>query len=226
MTSTRKPIRPAIIHQGTVVALRPEVPGGHSGAVNAGEQACAIVKNDAAYVARYTRWLVASTVPTGPAVWSIVAMVPGIHDAFVAVAEPPHGIVTSELLPLALTLNVPVPTVPISHHRVIVTPPDRAAAAACAGLIAITAAMTESSPTHDACIQPLIRSRRPFSTHLGIGFALRTLRNSSWADQEYVGATPVPRPAAVRRRIQRRVWPSKRPPARGDRSSRSRGRHR
>jgi len=59
---------PAIIHQGTVVALRPVVPGGHSGAVNAGEHACATVENEAAYVARDTRWLVASTVPAGPAV--------------------------------------------------------------------------------------------------------------------------------------------------------------
>ena len=48
-----------------------------------------------------------------------------------------------------------------------------------AGLIAIAAAMTESSPKHDACIQPLVRSRRPFGTHLVIGIALRTLRNGS-----------------------------------------------
>jgi hypothetical protein len=134
---------PVIIPQGTVVALRPEVPGGHSGAVNAGEQACAIVNNETAYVARYTRWLVARTVPTGPAVWSMVAMVPGIHDGLVAVAEPPHGTVTRELLPLAVSLNVPVPTVPISHLRVILTPPDVAAAAAGAGFIAIAAAMTQ-----------------------------------------------------------------------------------
>ncbi len=59
---------PAIIHQGTVVALRPELPGGHSGAVNAGEHACAAVENEAAYVARVTRWFFASTVATGPAV--------------------------------------------------------------------------------------------------------------------------------------------------------------
>src|SRR5438094_2906804 len=143
MTSTRKAMSPAIIHQGTVVALRPEVPGGHSGAVNAGEQACAIVKNETAYVARYTRWLVARTVPAGPAVWSIVASAPGIHAALVAVAEPPHGTVTRELLALAVSLNVPVPTLPISHLRVMVTPPEGAAAAACTGLIAIAAAMTE-----------------------------------------------------------------------------------
>src|SRR5438445_5608061 len=143
MTSTRKPMSPAIIPQGTVVALRPEVPGGHSGAVNAGEQACAIVKNETAYVARYTRWWVARTVPTGPAVWSMIASAPGIHAAFVAVAEPPHGTVTRALLALAVTLNVPVPTVPISHARVIVTPGDVAAAAACTELIAIAAAMTD-----------------------------------------------------------------------------------
>src|SRR6266496_5148416 len=117
ITSTRKPMSPGIIHPGTVVALRPEVPGGHSGAVNAAEQACAIVKNEAASVTRYTRCLVASTVPTGPAVWSIVAMLPGIHAAFVAVAEPSHGTVTRELLPLAVSLNVPIPTVPISEER-------------------------------------------------------------------------------------------------------------
>src|SRR6266571_309395 len=131
ITSTRKPMSPAIIHPGTV--------------------------------------------PTGPAVWSIVAMVPGSHDGFVAVAEPPHGTVSRELLPLAVSLNVPVPTAPISQVRVIVTPPD-VAAAACAGLIAIAAAMTENSPKHDACIAPLAKSRRPFSTHLVIGFGLRTLR--------------------------------------------------
>jgi len=119
---------------------------------------------------------VASTVPTGPAVWSIVASDPGSHDGFVAVAEPPHGTVTRELLPLAVSLNVPVPTVPISHARVIFTPPDAAAAAAGTGLIAIAAAMTENSPKHDACLAPLARSRRPFSTHLVIGFGLRTLR--------------------------------------------------
>ena len=55
-------------------------------------------------------------------------MVPGIHAEFVAVAEPPHGTVTRELLPLAVTLNVPVPTVPISQVRVMVTPGDVAAA--------------------------------------------------------------------------------------------------
>src|SRR5438094_1520017 len=107
-------------------------------------------------------------------------MVPGIHAAFIAVAEPPHGTVTRELLPLAVILNVPVPAAPISHVRVIVTPPEvAAAAAACAGLIAIAAAMTESSPTHDACIALLARSRRPFSTHLVIGFGLRILRNKA-----------------------------------------------
>jgi len=103
-------------------------------------------------------------------------MLPGIHAAFVAVAEPSHGTVSRELLPLAVSLNVPVPTVPISHLRVIVTPPDAAAAAACTGFIAIAAAMTESSPKHAACIEPLARSRRPFSTHLVIEFGLRTLR--------------------------------------------------
>jgi hypothetical protein len=70
-------------------------------------------------------------------------MVPGVHAELVAVADPPHGTVTRELLALAVTLNAPVPTVPISHLRVIVTPPDVAAAAACAGLIAIATAMTE-----------------------------------------------------------------------------------
>jgi len=100
-------------------------------------------------------------------------MVPGSHDGFVAVAEPPHGTVSRELLPLAVSLNVPVPTVPISQVRATVTPPDVAAAASCAGLIAIAAAMTENSPKHDACIAPLAKSGRPFSTHLVIGFGLR-----------------------------------------------------
>src|SRR6266550_2210825 len=105
-------------------------------------------------------------------------MLPGIHAAFIAVAEPPHGTVVRVLLPLAVILNVPVPTAPISQARVIVTPPDVAAAAAGAGLIAIAAAMTESNPKHDACLDPLVRSRRRFSTHLVIGFGLRTLRAS------------------------------------------------
>jgi hypothetical protein len=61
----------------------------------------------------------------------------------VAVADPPHGTVTRELLALAVTLNVPVPTVPISQARVIVAPPDVAAAPACTELIAIATAMTE-----------------------------------------------------------------------------------
>ena len=73
----------------------------------------------------------------------MLAIVPGIHDGLFAVAEPPHGTVTRELLALAVSLNVPVPTVPISHARVIVTPGDVAAAAACTELIAIAAAMTE-----------------------------------------------------------------------------------
>jgi len=64
----------------------------------------------------------------------------------VTVAEPPHGTVTRELLPFAVTLNVPVPAVPISQVRVICTPPDAAAASASAGLIAIAATMTEISP--------------------------------------------------------------------------------
>jgi hypothetical protein len=73
----------------------------------------------------------------------MIASAPGIHAAFVAVAEPPHGTVTRELLALAVTLNVPVPTVPISQARVIVAPPDVAAAPACTELIAIATAMTE-----------------------------------------------------------------------------------
>jgi hypothetical protein len=104
-------------------------------------------------------------------------MAPGIHDGLVTVAEPSHGTVTKELLPFAVTLNVPVPAVPISQVRVIFTPPDAAAAAACAGLIAITAAMSEISPNFDACIAPFVPRRRLFSTHLVIVFLLQTLRN-------------------------------------------------
>src|SRR2546425_4292717 len=106
----------------------------------------------------------------------MAAVAPGIHDGLVTVAEPPHGTVTRELLPFAVTLNVPVPTAPISHVRVIFTPPDVAAAAACAGLIAIAAAMTESSPNHAARIAPLAPSRLLFSTHLVIVVGGRTLR--------------------------------------------------
>src|SRR2546428_12945416 len=100
-----------------------------------------------------------------------------MHDGLVSVKDPPHGTVTRELLPFAVTLNVPVPTAPISHVRVIFTPPDVAAAAACAGLIAIAAAMTESSPNHAARIAPLAPSRRLFSTHLVIVLGVRTLRS-------------------------------------------------
>lgn len=64
----------------------------------------------------------------------------------VTVAEPSQGTVTRELLPFAVTLNVPVPAVPIAQARVIFTPPDAAAASASAGLITIAATMTEISP--------------------------------------------------------------------------------
>jgi hypothetical protein len=48
----------------------------------------------------------------------------------VTVAEPPQGTVARELLPFAVTLNVPVPAVPISQAKVIVTPPEVVAASA------------------------------------------------------------------------------------------------
>jgi hypothetical protein len=94
---------------------------------------------------------------------------PGIHDGLVTVAEPSHGTVTRELLPFAVTLNVPVPAVPTSQVKVIFTPPDVAAAAACGALIAIAPAMTEINPSFCARIAPFVPGRRLLSTHIVIG---------------------------------------------------------
>ena len=178
----------ATIHQGTLVALRAgQLAGGHPGAVTAREHGSADVKNEAAYVARYTRWLVTSLVPTGPPVSSIVAVAPGIHDGLVTVAEPSHGTVTRALLPFAVTLNVPVPAVPVSQFRVIFTPPDVAAAAACGVLIAIAPATTEISPSFCTWVAPFVPRRRLFSTQVVIALVLRTLRDSVWADELATG---------------------------------------
>jgi len=98
----------------------------------------------------------------------MAAVAPGIHDGLVTVAEPPHGTVTVELLPLAVTLNVPSPVFPLWQFRVIFTPPV-VAAAACAGLIAIAAAMTEIRPSFIARIAPFVPGRPLFRTHRVIG---------------------------------------------------------
>jgi len=99
----------------------------------------------------------------------MAAVAPGIHDGLVTVAEPPHGTVTVELLPLAVTLNVSSPVFPLWQFRVIFTPPEVAAAAACAGLIAIAAAMTEIRPSFIARIAPVVPGRPLFRTHRVIG---------------------------------------------------------
>jgi len=98
-----------------------------------------------------------------------VAVAPGIHEGLVTVAEPPHGTLTRELLPLAVTLNVPRPTVPAWQFRVIRTPPEVAAAAAYGVLIASAPAMIAISPSFVARVAPLVRGRRLFRTHIVIG---------------------------------------------------------
>jgi hypothetical protein len=99
----------------------------------------------------------------------MVAVAPAIHDGLVRVAEPPHGTVTLELLPLAVTLNVPSPAFPVWQFKVILTPPEVAAAAACGMLSASAPAMTEISPSFVARPAPFVPSRRLFRTHRVIG---------------------------------------------------------
>lgn len=99
----------------------------------------------------------------------MVAVAPGIQDGLVTVAEPPHGTVTVELLPLAVTLNVPSPAPPVWQFRVIFTPPDVAAVAACGVLSASAAAMTETSPSFVARLASFVPGRRLFRTHIVIG---------------------------------------------------------
>jgi hypothetical protein len=114
----------------------------------------------------------------------MVAVAPAIHAGLVTVAEPSHGTVTRELLPLAVTLNVACPAVslPIWQFRVIFTPPELAAAAAGEGLIASAPAITAITPSFCTPIAPFVPGRRLFSTHIVIGLVLRTLRNPVWAD--------------------------------------------
>ncbi len=80
------------------------------------------------------------------------AGVPAVHAGLVAVAEPPHGTVTTEPVPFAVTMNVPDPVGKVPQVSVIFTPPEAAAAAVSGVPMASTAAMSEISPSFSSGI--------------------------------------------------------------------------
>jgi hypothetical protein len=96
----------------------------------------------------------------------MTAVEPAIQAAFETVALFPHFTITVELLPLAVTVNVPDPAGPVSQIRTIVSGPAGVPAAKAVVEIATAPAPATSAATTDfkiliAILLPEPSIRRP-----------------------------------------------------------------